>query len=239
MSISLEGLLAPGGDIARRLDGFEERPQQMEMTKAVERVLEERGRLLVEAGTGVGKSFAYLIPAIKRIVEHHERVVVATNTINLQEQLVEKDIPLLKAVFPKAFNAVLVKGRNNYVSIRRLKLASERQAQLLADAGARESLHMIEDWAYETRDGSLATLGQLPRPQVWDYARSDTHNCMGKRCPTYRKCFYQAARRRMEQGDLLICNHALFFADLALRADGVGFLPPYDHVILDEAHRAD
>ncbi len=239
MSISLEGLLAPGGDIARRLDGFEERPQQMEMTKAVERVLEERGRLLVEAGTGVGKSFAYLIPAIKRIVEHHERVVVATNTINLQEQLVEKDIPLLKAVFPKAFNAVLVKGRNNYVSIRRLKLASERQARLLSDAGARESLHMIEDWAYETRDGSLATLGQLPRPQVWDYARSDTHNCMGKRCPTYRKCFYQAARRRMEQGDLLICNHALFFADLALRADGVGFLPPYDHVILDEAHRAD
>ncbi len=239
MTISVEGLLSPGGAVARRLEAFEVRPEQVEMAVAVERALEERGRLLVEAGTGVGKSFAYLIPAIKRIVEHGERVVVATNTINLQEQLVEKDIPLLKAVIPKQFNAVLVKGRNNYLSIRRLKLASERQARLFADAGARESLHMIEDWAYETRDGSLATLGQLPRPQVWDYARSDTHNCMGKRCPTYHKCFYQSARKRMEQGDLLICNHALFFSDLALRADGVGFLPPYDQVILDEAHRAD
>ncbi len=236
MTIAVQSLLSPDGSIARRLEGFEVRPQQTEMAEAVARTMEQRGRLLVEAGTGVGKSFAYLIPAIKRVVDDKQRVVIATNTINLQEQLIEKDIPLLRAVVPNEFSAVLVKGRNNYLSLRRLKLASARQDRLFADDDARHSLHAIENWAYETRDGTLATLPQLQRPEVWDYARSDTHNCMGRRCPTYEKCFYQVARRRMENGDLLVCNHALFFADLALRRRGVGFLPPYQHVILDEAH---
>ena len=236
MTVDVENLLSPEGAIARRLDGFELRPQQLEMASAVERTLQHKGRLIVEAGTGVGKSFAYLIPAIKRIVEHEERVVIATHTINLQEQLIENDIPLLNAVIPHEFSAVLVKGRNNYVSLRRLKLASARQDRLYGDDEARHSLHLIEDWAYQTKDGSRSTLPQLPRPEVWDHAQSDTHNCMGRKCPTYGKCFYQTARRRMENGDLLVCNHALFFADLALRDQGVQFLPPYDHVILDEAH---
>ncbi|NNF43302.1 MAG: ATP-dependent DNA helicase [Phycisphaerales bacterium] len=236
MPLQIDRMLAPDGAIARRLDGFESRPQQVEMAAHVAQTLERRSTLLVEAGTGVGKSFAYLIPAIQRIVEHGERVVVSTNTINLQEQLIEKDIPLLNAVIPEEFSAVLVKGRGNYVSIRRLKLASERQDRLFTDDDARHSLHLLEDWAYATDDGSLSSLPQLPRPEVWDYAQSDAHNCMGKKCPTYDKCFYQAARRRMENGDLLVCNHALFFSDLALRAGGVGFLPPYQHVILDEGH---
>jgi ATP-dependent DNA helicase DinG len=236
MSIGLDELLSEKGSIARRLDGFEVRPQQVEMAAAVHRTLEGRGRLVVEAGTGVGKSFAYLIPAIKRIVEDQERVIVVTNTINLQEQLIEKDIPLLRAVIPNEFSAVLVKGRNNYLSLRRLKLASARQDRLFGNDDARHSLHLIEQWAYHTRDGTLSTLPQLPRPEVWDYAQSDTHNCMGRRCPTYDKCFYQAARRRMHNGDLLICNHALFFADLALRSRDVSLLPAYTHVILDEAH---
>lgn len=234
--MNLETLLSTDGSIARRLTGFEPRPQQVEMASAVQHALESRGQLLVEAGTGVGKSFAYLLPAIERIIAHGERVVISTHTINLQEQLIDKDIPLLNAVTPDEFSAVLVKGRGNYASLRRLKLASERQDRLFTDALARDSLHMIEDWAYTTRDGSLATLPQLPRPEVWDYAQSDSHNCMGRKCPTYDKCFYQSARRRMENGDLLVCNHALFFADLALRMRGTGFLPPYDHVILDEAH---
>ena len=236
MTIDLAGLLSPDGAIARRLDGYEPRPQQLEMASAVDAAFESRGRLLIEAPTGIGKSFAYLIPAIRRIVEHEERVVVVTNTINLQEQLVEKDIPLLNAVIPEEFTAVLVKGRGNYVSLRRLKLAGERQERLLADDDARHTLHTIEDWAYSTRDGSRSTLPQLRRAEVWDFVQSDTHNCMGRKCPTYQKCFFQAARRRMENGDLLVCNHALFFADLALRGQGAGFLPPYDHVVLDEAH---
>jgi len=236
VSLNIAQFLGPDGPVARRLQGYEVRPQQIEMAEAVDRALDNRSQLLVEAGTGVGKSFAYLLPAIKRILDRNERVVVATNTISLQEQLIEKDVPLLNAVVPDEFTAVLVKGRGNYLSLRRLKLASERQDRLFPDDASRHSLHVIENWAYQTRDGTLSTLPQLERADVWDYARSDAHNCMGKKCPTFEKCFYQAARRRMENGDLLICNHALFFADLALRSRGVNMLPRYDHVILDEAH---
>lgn len=236
MSETITTLLASDGPIARRVAGFESRPQQTEMARAVERALASRGRLLVEAGTGVGKSFAYLLPAIQRAVHHRERVVIATNTISLQEQLMEKDIPLLQAALPEEFTAVLVKGRGNYISLRRLKLASERQKTLFPDRAQLDDLHMIEEWAYETTDGSLATLPQLARPDIWDRVQSDADNCMGRRCPTYRKCFFQTARRRMEAANILVCNHALFFSDLALRREGVGFLPRYDHVIFDEAH---
>ncbi len=211
------------------------------MLKGVQKAMEDRAHLVVEAGTGVGKSFGYLLPAIERVVNSpvgkRQRVVISTHTIALQEQIVQKDIPLLQAIIPEEFTAVLVKGRGNYVSLRRLGLASGRQEQLFADAEMTRSLHVIEDWAYETDDGSLSTLPKLERPSVWERVQSDSTNCMGKRCPTYEKCFYQRARRRVENADLLICNHALFFSDLALRAEsGAGILPPYDHVILDEAH---
>ncbi|MHC4990860.1 MAG: ATP-dependent DNA helicase [Planctomycetota bacterium] len=239
MPVDVANLLSPEGAVARRLEHFEPRAEQMEMAEAVRRTMERRGHLMVEAGTGVGKSFAYLLPAIERIVEHGERVVVVTHTINLQEQLIDKDIPLLNAVIPAEFSAVLVKGRNNYVSLRRLKLASERQDRLFSDDDDRHHLHGIEDWAYATRDGTRSSLPVVPRAAVWDHVQSDSHNCMGRKCPTYDKCFFQAARRRMENGDLLVCNHALFFADLALRGQGVGMLPPYDHVVLDEAHAAE
>lgn len=235
----VEQLLAPGGPVARRLPDFELRPQQIEMARAVEHALETRGRLLVEAGTGVGKSFAYLLPSIQRAIANRDRVVIATNTISLQEQLIEKDIPLLRAALPDEFTAVLVKGRGNYVSLRRLQLASARQNTLFPDESQRRDLHLIEDWAYETEDGTLSTLPQLARPDIWDRVQSDADNCMGRKCPNYRKCFFQTARRRMEGANLLICNHALFFSDLALRAQEVGFLPEYDHVVLDEAHNVE
>ncbi len=236
MPLDCASHLSETGPIARRLEGFETRHEQLEMAAAVEAAMEHREHLLVEAGTGVGKSFAYLLPAIRRVLERRERVVVCTHTISLQEQLLEKDLPLLNATIPDEFTAVLVKGRGNYVSLRRLGLASKRQDRLFPDEEERHALHRIEDWAYETRDGSLATLPQLPPAGVWDQVQSDTHNCMGRRCPTYESCFYQAARRRMENADILVCNHAIFFSDLALKARGVGFLPPYKHVILDEAH---
>ena len=214
------------------------------MVDAVCKALATGGKLAVEAGTGVGKSFAYLLPAIERIIDgdagcgpgRRHRVVISTHTIALQEQLVLKDIPLLQAVLDQQFEAVLVKGRSNYVSIRRLAGASRRQQRLFTEAPALNSLHAIEDWAYTTTDGSLATLPPLARPSVWDSVMSDSGNCMGRRCPTYEQCFYQRARRTMENADLLVVNHSLFFSDLALRRRGVGFLPPYDHVILDEAH---
>ena len=235
-------ILAPGGPIARRLgERYERRPEQERMVKAVRRALRDGDTLLVEAGTGVGKSFAYLLPAIERIVRHRDkdkprRIVVSTHTIALQEQIVEKDIPLLQEVVDAEFSAVLVKGRGNYLSLRRLELASQRQDQLFTSRKLLKSLHGIEDWAYHTDDGSRATLPGAVDLDVWEKVQSDAGNCMGRRCPTFGKCFYQNARRRMLGADLLIVNHALFFADLALRARGRGLLPQYDHVILDEGH---
>lgn len=264
----------------------ESRPEQLRMAHAVATAMETRTHLVAEAGTGVGKSFAYLVPAILRCLKG-ETVLIATHTISLQEQLIEKDVPmLLKAMglempppletlpgpeeapppaddeitafdddgYPIAgptddagtpipprypVRPILVKGRGNYLSLRRLKLASQRQERLFSDPVARRSLHAIEDWAYATTDGTLSTLPQLERGGVWDKVQSDSGNCMGRRCPTYKVCFYQRARRRLEASNLLICNHALFFADLALRSQEVAILPRYHHVVLDEAHNVE
>lgn len=264
-------ILGPAGPIAAQLaraattaaatgGGYEPRPEQQRMAEAVATAFDSRSRLLVEAGTGVGKSFAYLVPAILRCLLRGEKVVIATATISLQEQLIHKDIPLLAASLASwnlarpddlpipALTPVLAKGRGNYLSIRRLKLASQRQDRILADPEQRHSLHIIEDWAYQTTEGTLSTLPALPRPDVWEYARSDGDNCMGRKCPTYKECFYQNARRELEKANLIICNHALFFSDLALRArgsasngggsggSGGAILPAYDHIVLDEAH---
>jgi ATP-dependent DNA helicase DinG len=242
MSSLVEHWLGADGPIATALGGsYEPRAEQMRMAQAVEKTLQDRSHLLVEAGTGTGKSFAYLVPVLRRAVEHGERVVISTHTIALQEQLMNKDIPLLTRVMAehdeRPLRSVLVKGRGNYVSLRRLSLASSRQETLFPDHPSRRSLHAIEDWAYETKDGSLASLPVLERPGVWDRVQSDSGNCMGRKCPTYERCFYQQARRAMEQADVLVCNHALFFSDLALRSGGHGFLPDYKHVVLDEAHQ--
>ncbi|HMN96897.1 MAG TPA: helicase C-terminal domain-containing protein [Phycisphaerales bacterium] len=228
-------MLGPEGPVARRLPAFELRPQQTRMAEAVASAMAGRRTLLVEAGTGVGKSFAYLLPAIRRIVEERERVIVCTHTIALQEQLVEKDIPLLQALFGD-FTAVLVKGRNNYVSIRRLALARERAAILFGGDEASRALDELDRWAGRSEDGTRATLPVMPPPEVWDAVRSDSDNCMGRNCPTYDRCFYQRARRRMAHADLLVCNHAIYFSDLWLATEDRGFLPPHDHVVLDEAH---
>ena len=223
------------------------------MIDAVRQAFATGNKLIVEAATGVGKSFAYLLPAIEKIVQAKcgedlstnsdavgkrdlARVVISTHTIALQEQLVQKDIPLLQSVIDQEFSAVLVKGRGNYISLRRLNDAISKQDHLFVEPEAVRSMQTVYDWAHKTEDGSLATLPQLERPGVWNKVQSDSGNCMGRRCPTYEQCFYQRARRRMENADLLVVNHALFFADMALRAEGVGFLPIYDHVILDEAH---
>lgn len=242
-------ILGPDGPIARALGpDFEPRAQQLDMADAVDRALVTKTTLLAEAGTGVGKSFAYLVPAILRCVQAGQRVIIATNTIALQEQLIKKDIPFLQRTMPdwgldpsttRALVPALVKGRGNYLSLRRLKMASERQHQLFPDEAARDTLHVIEDWAYATDDGSLATLPTLERPGVWDRVQSDADNCMGKKCPTYSTCFYQKSRRLMESANLLVANHAVFFSDLALRAAGAGYLPAYQHVVLDEAHGAE
>ncbi len=235
-------ILSPQGPIARRLgERYEHRPQQDAMVEAVLSAFNSGETLLVEAGTGVGKSFAYLLPAIDMVVrqrddlDQRKRVVIATHTIALQEQLIQKDIPLLNAVAGEEFTAVLVKGRGNYLSKRRAQRAWDRQASLYNDSTAMQSLERVLEWARTTTDGSLATLPQLSHPQVWSDVQSDSEDCMGRKCPHYKTCFYQSARRRMEHADILVVNHALFFADLAMRKDGYAVLPPYHAVVLDEA----
>jgi ATP-dependent DNA helicase DinG len=223
------------GCIARHLAGFEIRPEQQQMAEAVARAFDEGYHLAVEAGTGVGKTFAYLLPAIDQVLRNKHRVVVSTHTIALQEQLIHKDIPFLQQALGVSFAAELVKGRNNYVGLRRLKQASERQKTLFSNRTLLKVLHAIEDWAYATQDGSLSDLPESPPPDVWEKVRSEHGNCLGRRCPTYTPCFYQRARRRAEAADLLVVNHALLVADLLLRREGANVLPDYDLVVIDEA----
>jgi len=222
--------------IAKAIANYEHRPQQVAMAQAVAAAFEQHQHLLAEAGTGVGKSFAYLLPAIERILSRKQRVVVSTHTIALQEQLIQKDIPALAAAVDGKFKAVLVKGRQNYVSLRRLMQASRRQQAIFSSPTDLRQLHKIEDWAYKTQDGSLSDLRFQPAPQTWQRVRSESNNCMGARCEYFNKCFYQKARRQVEDADLLVVNHALFFSDLALRRQDVTFLPDYEFVVFDEAH---
>ncbi len=236
-SATLQDILAPQGAVAKRLGNqYEFRPEQLEMAAAVQEALQEGHHLLVEAGTGVGKSFAYLLPAIHYAVRRKKRVVISTHTISLQEQLIDKDIPLLRSVSGEEFTAVLVKGRGNYLCQRRLEQSRKRQSYLFDSERQLESLWAIEDWAQHTTDGSLADLPIAPDPGVWEQVCAEHGNCLGKRCTFYKDCFWQAAKRRMQGANLLVVNHALFFSDLALRAAGVQYLPKYDVVILDEAH---
>jgi ATP-dependent DNA helicase DinG len=235
--MSIAAILGPGGAIARRLGNYETRPQQLEMAKAVSHAIAARRHLMVEAGTGVGKSFAYLVPVILAAADKPKfRVVVSTHTISLQEQLIRKDIPFLREVMPKPFHAVLVKGRSNYISLRRLRGAQQRLGTLLAEDRAIAQLGQIEDWSRTTRDGSRSDLAFQPLMSVWDLVESDSGNCLGKACPTFQACFYFKARRQMREARLLVVNHALFFSDLALRRTGPGVLPDYQVAILDEAH---
>ncbi len=206
------------------------------MASAVAQALDEGYHLVAEAGTGTGKSFAYLLPLIDWSIRTRKKVVVSTHTIALQEQLINKDIPLLRSVYPDEFAVVLCKGRSNYLCLRRLEQTRRAQDSLFDEQHQRESLYMIEEWAQTTRDGSLSDLPEIPNPSVWDKVCAEAGNCLGRKCKFYEQCFWQAARRRMQAGRILITNHALFFSDLQLKASGVSYLPKYDAVVLDEAH---
>jgi ATP-dependent DNA helicase DinG len=250
-----ESILGQTGRIAQRLKSYEQRPEQLQMARAVAEAIRSKTHLVVEAGTGVGKSFAYLVPAIlaaaasqvedgpsrKKDSESGDRkkrtrIVISTHTISLQEQIVGRDLPFLNSVLPIEFSAVLVKGRGNYISLRRLKGAQGRASSIFTNAEEIEQIDRILRWSQETADGSRATLEFAPLPGVWDEVQSDHGNCLGKKCPSYNECFYYKARRRVWNADILIVNHALFFSDLALRREGATILPDYDVVVFDEAH---
>lgn len=258
-NLSVDRILGPKGLVARRIPAYEHRQQQLDMANSIAAALKNQEHLIVEAGTGVGKSYAYLVPAILHATSEEvkpekrrspvdedfedapdkpkvRRIVISTHTISLQEQLMSKDIPLLNAVIPREFSSVLVKGRSNYVSLRRLELANQRAVSLLESETEYSQMRELVSWAKETDDGSRSSLNFKPAISVWDEVASDSNNCMGRKCPKFDDCFYFKARRRVSNAQILVVNHALFFTDLALREAGGGILPEYDAVVLDECH---
>ncbi len=238
-SLTLREIFSPGGLISEHLNAYEFRQEQLQMAHEVARALIDAEHLIVEAGTGVGKSFAYLIPAISLALKAEQKVVISTNTISLQEQLITKDIPFLRRILPRDFNVVLAKGRRNYLSRRRLKNLLNYERGLFDTLEEVEKIAEIEEWANWTGDGSTADLPWQPNPQVWDKVASDRDNCLGRQCETYNTCFYFNIRKEMQDADLLIVNHHLLFSDLAIRkesTEALGVLPEYDYLIIDEAH---
>jgi len=230
-------LLAADGAIARRLPNFEARPQQTQLAEAIERAFTGGKHLVAEAGTGTGKSFAYLLPAALWADRNQGQgpVVISTRTIALQEQLEKKDLPFLHAVLPFEWSSVTAIGRNNYLCLRRMHL-STREQRLFDDPERRNELQHIIDWSVRAKDGTRLELDAPPSPEVWDEVQAEHGNCLQRACKHYDQCYWQRARRRMQTAQVLVVNHSLYFADLALRIAGAAYLPPHRVVVFDEAH---
>ena len=229
---SADGLLA-------KAKNFEYREEQQEMAVAVASALDGTRHLVVEAGTGVGKSLAYLVPAILYAVESKKKAIVSTYTINLQEQLIYKDIPILQKVLPIEFEAALWKGRQNYLCPKRLERALQNASELFTSP-EREELERIREWSLTTREGTLSDFSVEPDAAVWAQVCSEQHICTAKSCGGENaRCFYQEARKRLLTANLVVMNHTLFFINLgAMPAEspGDGYIFANDFVIFDEAH---
>jgi len=239
-----ETFFAPGGPLKASAEHggrpYEFRPQQLDMSCAIADALEHNENLCIEAPTGVGKSFAYLIPLIYRSQHASRPALVSTETINLQEQLIEKDIPLLRKLTGIEFTAALAKGRHNYLCRRRFALLSgDQRDTLLPAASLALGVEKLGKWMEKTTDGQRDSIDFRLEPETWALACCETASCLGPKCEFYRNCFYYRARQAWETADIVVANHALFFTDLAMRAAGESagtLLPNYGAVLLDEAH---
>jgi ATP-dependent DNA helicase DinG len=227
MTPTLEEVFGEGGPFAQTLHGYEPREEQLRMAQLIERGILEDVHTIVEAGTGVGKSLAYIVPAVRS----KKKIVLSTGTIALQEQLVDKDIPLVREALGAPLRVTLLKGRAHYLC--RRKLERMRADRLLAPS---RSMQRIWEWAERTRSGDRAELGFLPPTDEWEELDADADECVGEFCEHFRNCFFFAKRDEARYADIVVVNHALFFLDLAV---GGGLLPPYDVVVLDEAHQCE
>ena len=244
--IDIENYFAKDGILAKEIKGFEYRQEQEEMAQYIQDAINEDRKIIVEAGTGTGKTLAYLIPSIKWAVTNKKKVIIATNTINLQEQLLLKDIPLAKSIIKDEFSYVLVKGRNNYVCKRLFnELALRKSIDIETfSMEVREQIEYILKWGNKTKTGDKAELPFEVYPDVWELVQSTTELCLGKKCPYRKECFYMKTRMEKMEADILISNHHVFFADLNVRAETdfdseYLILPRYDMVIFDEAHNVE
>lgn len=230
--LDMQDVFGPGGLLAQALPNYEERPQQVAMSQRIWDALQTRATLLVEAGTGTGKTLAYLVPAILSGL----KVVVSTGTKNLQDQIFYKDIPFLQRVLPRRFTACYMKGRQNYLC--RWRFQQLRQQPTLPGLMDRAWLHRLERWAEETPTGDRAELAELADDAyIWSELCTTSETCLGQRCEFYHQCFITRMRQEAAAADVIIVNHHLFFADLALKETSFGeVIPRYDVVIFDEAH---
>jgi ATP-dependent DNA helicase DinG len=232
----MQEVFGPEGLIAQAHPEYEHRPGQIEMARAVMRAFEEKRHLIVEAGTGTGKTLAYLVPAVAAALGGRGRVIVSTGTKNLQEQLMEKDIPFLQSILPKKFTATYMKGRNNYLCLNRLGRA--QASPVLEGLEEVDYFEEVVDWSRGSEIGDRAELSNLPESlSFWRHIDARSESCLGQKCPDFDPCFITRMRNRAQEADIVVVNHHLFFADLSLRNSMYGsVLPDYTAVILDEAH---
>lgn len=235
----MEEYFGPGGKLSQVLSGYEHRREQEEMAHGVMRTLARGDAGFFEAGTGTGKSLAYLIPAALHALQEEKPVVVSTYTISLQEQLIGKDIPLVQRIFPE-LRAVLVKGWRNYICYQRLQSALQAPGDLL-DPGRDQDLSKIARWAETTEDGTLSDLPFQPDAELWDEVCAESDSCLRSQCPHFDRCPLMRDRAEMGKAHLLVVNHHLLFSDVAVRRElgweaDAAVLPGYDAVVVDEAH---
>jgi ATP-dependent DNA helicase DinG len=225
------------GLLARHHDAYEYRAGQIEMAARVARAFEEKKHLIVEAGTGTGKTLAYLVPAIEQAIKNNHRIIISTGTKNLQEQLMEKDIPFLQQVLPRKFTAAYMKGRSNYACLYRIHKSGDQP--ILDGMDDIDHYRHVVDWVRETQVGDRAELTYLPENLgFWNRINARGDVCIGQKCPDYEPCFITKMRARAENADIVIVNHHLFFADLSVRGNLFGkVIPDYNFVIFDEAHQ--
>lgn len=231
----VRAFLGPGGPLAQALDSYEDRPEQIEMAERVAAALNDGRHLLAEAGTGVGKSLAYLAPAVMFSKAAGRPLVISTHTKNLQSQLFHKDLPLLRRALNEHVEVALLKGRSNYLCARKFMYTLQEAAHELGDE-ERAALLPVMTWATRTQDGDVAELAAFApemAPELWDRLHTVGEDCLARQCPFYKRCFVYKARGAARTADLVVCNHALVFADLH---QDHGALPPYREVVFDEAH---
>jgi ATP-dependent DNA helicase DinG len=232
----VEKVFGQEGLISSYLKGYEYRPGQVGMAEAVLRAFEQKRHLIVEAGTGTGKTMAYLVPAIAAALGKGQRVIISTGTKNLQEQLMQQDIPFLLNILPKKFTAAYLKGRGNYACLHRIQKAETMP--ILEGMGDLDHFDKVRRWVADTESGDRAELVDLPdNLRFWNQISARSETCLGQKCADFEACFVTKARQKAEKADILIVNHHLFFADLNLRGGEYGkVLPDYAAVIFDEAH---
>ena len=231
-------IFSENGELASVLNEYEYRDEQIKVVEKVIEIFNNYGQSFIEAGTGTGKSFAYLIPALFWANYNNEKIVISTNTINLQEQLINKDLITLKKILPFSFKSVLVKGRSNYVCLRKLKRFKNKSKDLLKDDKEKQmELSRILNWVEDTETGSRSEANFVIDREIWSEISSEGDLCLGTNCPFFSECFFMQARKEVYSADLLVVNHHLLLADARLKYDlndESGVLPPYKNLIIDE-----